>query len=454
MQKLTGCVLATALLCTVAVAQGTRTFPHQDTVNAYIEAFNSGEEARMSAFFADNVSATGLQQTPIAQRVQRYRGMHEQLKSLKLESVPDVQMTPNQQAVTTLMLAGSGEKVKVRFLFEPQPPNKLVAITITEDEAEHGGERPPAERLTAEQFKQRVASYLEDASKQDRFSGVIVVVRNGETLFQGAYGYADRQKKAANRLDTKFNVGSMNKAFTRMAIEQLVAAGKLSLDDTIGKWLPGYPNEEAREKVTVRQLLEMSSGIGDFFGERYREMPKAKLRNVADYVPLFADKPLLFPPGTQQRYSNGGYIVLGLIIEKASGQSYYDYVKQHICDPAGMNDTDFYFSDEAVPNRAEGYTKQTGSTDWTNNEFSRPARGSSAGGGYSTAADLLKFTQAIAAGKLPGEHGGMALAGGAPGVNAMLLWESGYTIVVLSNLDPPSAEQVANRVHEWISSLP
>ncbi|HTK95591.1 MAG TPA: serine hydrolase domain-containing protein, partial [Terriglobales bacterium] len=240
-----------------------------------------------------------------------------------------------------------------------------------------------------------------------------------------------------------------------MAIDQLVAAGKLSLDDKLGKFLPDYPNQEAREKVTVKQLVDMTSGIGDFFGERYMQTPKEKLRSLADYLPLFADKPLLFPPGTQERYSNGGYVVLGLIIEKVSGQSYYEYVKQHIFAPAGMSDSDSYFSDEKVANRAEGYSKRNGTPDWANNADSRPARGSSAGGGYSTAPDLLKLTQAMAAGRFPTYKDGLGVAGGAPGINAALLFnpQKGYAIIVLGNYDPPAAERVAQQIRAWMQSI-
>ena len=257
-----------------------------------------------------------------------------------------------------------------------------------------------------------------------------------------------------NNLETKFNLGSINKAFTRIAIEQLAHEGKLSLDDKLGKFLPDYPNREAAEKVTVHQLLTMTSGIGDFFGDRYMAADRSKIRSLADYLPLFADKPLLFPPGTQNRYSNGGYIVLGLIVEKLSGQSYYDYVKQHIYQPAGMKDSDWYALDEPTPNRAVGYTKE-GEGPRHSNHSTLPARGSSAGGGYSTAPDLLRFANALAAHKLGDSNAGLGIAGGSPGVNAALESnpQTGNTIIVLSNFDPPTADATARQIRAWIAGL-
>jgi CubicO group peptidase (beta-lactamase class C family) len=390
----------------------------------------------------------------MAQRLERFKTMRADLKSLKLLAVTDVEISAGRQSVGTQMQAGNGEKVTVTFLFDPQPPNKLVGIGIELGDPQ-GEPKIAATPMSEAEFKQKVAGYLEDASKRDEFSGVVMVARNGQPVFQQAYGYADRAQKVRNRVDTKFNLGSINKVFTKMAIEQLIAAGKLSLDDKLGKLLPEYPNQQAREQVTVQQLLEMTSGIGDFFGERYMQTPKEKLRTLADYLPLFADKPLLFAPGTQERYSNGGYVVLGLIVEKVSGESYYDYVKQHIFAPAEMSDTDWYFSEQQVPNRAEGYSKRNGTPDWANNADSRPARGSSAGGGYSTAPDLLKFTHAIADGKLQGRKDGMGVAGGAPGINAMLIWNPrlGYTIIVLSNFDPPTAERTAEQIRDWMQAV-
>jgi D-alanyl-D-alanine carboxypeptidase len=446
------------LLCAAAFAQADRDYPHKQTVEAYVAAFNSGDDAKMSAFFSANLADASLQQRPMPERLDRYHTMRGDLKSLTLLTVTDVEMSPAEQSVTTNMRAGNGDTLAVTFLFDPKPPNKLQGLRIEPAGGPDAASGPAQRNAPANEaaFKQQLAAYLDDASKRDEFSGVVMITRHGAPIFQHAYGFADKVAKTPNQLDTKFNLGSINKVFTRLSIEQLAAAGKLSMDDTIAKVLPDYPNKDVAQKVNVRQLLNMSSGIGDFFGERYQATPKEKLRKLADYLPLFADKPLLFEPGKGQAYSNGGYVVLGLIIEKLSGQSYYDYVKQHIFAPAGMTDTDSYLTDQQVANRAEGYTKKLGDgKDWINNRDSRPARGSSAGGGYATAGDLVKFTEALASGQLKSSMPGLGAAGGAPGINAAIEYDpaKGLAIVVLSNYDPPSAERVARQIREWIRGI-
>ncbi|RIK56132.1 hypothetical protein DCC62_30635, partial [candidate division KSB1 bacterium] len=245
-------------------------------------------------------------------------------------------------------------------------------------------------------------------------------------------------------------------------------------DDPIGKHLPDYPNQQAAEKVTILHLLNMSSGIGDIFNDKYANLPKDRLRTIKDYLPLFAGDPLAFEPGARRQYSNGGYLVLGAIIEAVSGEDYFDYVRAHIFKPAGMENTGSYEADAIVPNLATGYTLRAGGS----GERRKPARGSSAGGGYSTAEDLLKFTLALQNLKLlSGEYtkwllagmdsappaavqkstapitaGNLGIAGGAPGINAILDMDvaSGYTTIVLSNYDPPSAEKAGRQIRAWL----
>jgi D-alanyl-D-alanine carboxypeptidase len=219
--------------------------------------------------------------------------------------------------------------------------------------------------------------------------------------------------------------------------------------------LPDYPNAQAAEKVTIRHLLGMTSGIGDFFGSRYDATPKEKIRTLRDYLPLFADLPLEFEPGTNNKYSNGGYIVLGLIIEKASGVDYYAYVREHIFKPCGMADTDSFARDAGTPNLAKGYTNEgTPAKTRVLNHATLPGRGSSAGGGYSTAPDMLKYVLALRDKKilLPDVSSGLGIAGGAPGINSVLEWDprTGYTVIVLTNFDPPAAGSVAKRIASWL----
>ena len=313
------------------------------------------------------------------------------------------------------------------------------------------------------EFLSTLESYLNDLVSEDKFSGVVLVAKDDKPFFSKAYGMASIENKIPNNAETKFNLGSINKVFTRTVIGQLVQQGKISFDDKLGKFLPDYPNKEAAGNVTIRHLVTMKSGVGDFFGDKFMSMPKDKLRKNSDFIPLFSDKPLEFEPGTKAQYSNGGYILLGAIIEQVTGQSYYDYVRENIFKPAGMLDTDSFETDNLPVNTANGYTNRNPKKELQNNVNTRPYRGSSAGGGYSTAQDLLRFALYLKSGKLsvPDDDGqsrqeaGLGIAGGSDGINAVLLSnpQLGYTIIVLSNYDPPSAEKTGTQIRDWLKQI-
>jgi CubicO group peptidase (beta-lactamase class C family) len=270
---------------------------------------------------------------------------------------------------------------------------------------------------------------------------------------------ADREARRPNDLETAFNLGSINKVFTTIAIRQLAAAGKLDIDSTLARSWPDYPNPDVARRVTIRQLLQHRSGIG---GNIFGVPPggsRSDVRRLRDYLPLFVNEPLQFEPGSRSQYSNAGYIVLGMLIERLSGEDYYDYVRTHIYAPAGMTRTAHWAVDSLPANAALGYTTQTAdrttSSGLRRNSDLLPGRGSSAGGGYSTAHDLLRLLQALRAGRIPaGPPPGLGVAGGAPGINATVEGDlpGGYDLIVLANLDPPAAERIGQLVRGWLGA--
>ncbi len=428
---------------------------------AYFSAFNSGAEQEMKVFLQTHFAAAALNRAPIEERLARYRSFKAEAGSLQPEKLLGAQA--NQ--IVLLTRTGKGELLEITFEHEAQAPFKLLSIRIEQTEPA-GAEELSGPPLNEAEVLARLEDELAKRSQADLFSGVVLLARNGVPLFHKAYGLASLEYGVANRPDTRFNLGSINKEFTRIAIEQLAEKGLLSLEDRLGKFLPDYPNPEAARQVTVGQLLEMMSGIGDFFGKKYAATPKERIRTLADYLPLFASEPLRFEPGSSREYSNGGYVVLGLIIEKVSGQSYYDYVREHVYQPAGMGASAHLDADIPTAHVASGYTRNWDENEHPgearrNNMYTRPARGSSAGGGYSIAEDLLKFSLALRQGRLLGPaanarvSGPMAIAGGAPGINAVLETDPvpGYTIVVLSNYDPPAAIEVAKMIRHLLRRL-
>lgn len=342
-------------------------------------------------------------------------------------------------------------------------------------------------RITDSEIATQLESLIEKAAVEDSFSGAVLVAKDGKAIFERAVGFANKETKVRNKTSTRFNLGSINKSFTSVAIARLAQQGKLAYTDSIAKHLPDYPNKAVAEKVTIHQLLTHTSGLGDYLDRE----AIAHARTLPDLLPLFVNQPLSFEPGQKVQYSNSGYVVLGLIIEKLSGQSYYDYVKEHIFKPAGMTRTDSYERDQKVADLAVGYTSM-GSPGQQPSQQPGPRRantatlagkGSSAGGGYSTVEDMLKFANALSAHKLlrpefteivftgggpqrpagPGrsygfmqnQNNGIRIignGGGGPGVNAMfrIYFGRGYMVVVLSNYDPPSAERIAGKINEMV----
>jgi CubicO group peptidase (beta-lactamase class C family) len=451
-------------------------------VAAYLKAFNSGDAALMREFQNNNLTAATLQRRTEAERQKMYQEIYGNLGSLELKRIIEA----TNDAITVLFLTKTQMWATLSFEFEAQLPHKIAGMGFEVD----SNPPPAAESVSSKpttdtELISTASNYLDQQVQADEFSGVVLLAKNGKPIFHKAYGLANKTYNAPNQLDTKFNLGSINKIFTKIAIAQLAEQGKLTFDDPIGKHLPDYPNRDAAAKVTIQHLLNMSSGIGDFFNEKYENTPKNKIRGIKDYLPLFANDPLEFEPGTKRRYSNGGYIVLGAIIEALSGQDYYTHVREHIFKPAGMENSDSYELDALAPNIATGYTRRASADGREaavrrSNIYTAPARGSSAGGGYSNAEDLLKFTLALQNGKLLNSEysawifagrdaappsrtngkatstkitgGGLGIAGGAPGINAILEMDiaSGYTIIVLSNYDPPSAERVGRQIRSWL----
>jgi len=299
----------------------------------------------------------------------------------------------------------------------------------------------------------RLGATLDSLSRLDQFSGVVLLAKNGAPVFERAYGFADREAKRPNTVETAFNIGSINKQFTAIAVRQLAADGKLHLDSTLATYWPDYPNRDVARRVTIRQMMSHRSGIcGNIFGA-----PQGKTRHDVrhnnDYLQLFGERPLDFEPGSQQRYSNAGFVVLGMLVERLSGQDYYRYVREKIYNPAGMIRTGAWPVDSLPPNTAIGYSMEGGAI--ARNTATLPGRGSSAGGGYTTAQDLMRFVQALRDRKVPaGPPPGIGIAGGAPGLNATVEGDlpGGYDLIVLANLDPPAAERVGRIVRTWLGA--
>lgn len=346
------------------------------------------------------------------------------------------------------------------------------------------GSASPTPKLNDVQLVTAARSRIAAEATADRFSGAVLIAKDGKPMLAEAYGLADRAAGIRNTVETQFRIGSAGKLFTTIAILQLAQAGKLDLKATVGRYLTDYANRDIAAKATVGNLLSHTGGTGDFFGPEFIAH-RDQLRNPKDYIELFGSRPPMFEPGAKRDYSNYGFMILGRIVEVVSGLPYDRYVQSNIFAPAGMTASGFQPEGVRLKSRAIAYTDIHGQLKPVTAESLAEYRaihgdgymefrGGPAGGSYSTVGDLLRFETALAAGKLLNaeylheltagrvtmldgslagyDYGGrlpdgrrfIGHAGSAPGqcANFRSYLNNGYTIVILANRDPPGCFQL------------
>ena len=262
--------------------------------------------------------------------------------------------------------------------------------------------------LYAADIKKNLGNAFEAMCKQQQFSGAVLIAIDGKIIFKEACGLASREFNVANTVNTKFNLGSVGKLFTSVAIAQLVQEKKISLSTPVVKLIPDWlPKLKNSQLITVEELLLHDSGLGTYMDdERWKLGSDSGLYvNVNDYKPLIQADKLLFKPGENQSYSNNGYLLLGAIVEAVSHAAYSQYLENSVFRPAGMKNTNLWALDEVIPNRAVGYFEKChkGVCTLKNNNYEAPFIGSPAGGAYSTLDDLFQFSQYLHQSKVAGE---------------------------------------------------
>ncbi|MGW9128368.1 serine hydrolase domain-containing protein [Paenibacillus chitinolyticus] len=250
-------------------------------------------------------------------------------------------------------------------------------------------------------MKEIISESMQALKEATGFSGTALAGNKEEVLAAFSGGYANRSEGSLNRADTRFGIASGSKLFTAAAICQLVEKGQLSFDSKLRDCLPlEFKNFD--QEITIHHLLTHTSGIPDYFDEEtmdnfedlWTDYPMYRVRRPKDFLPLFAEKKMKHETGRVFHYNNGGYIVLGLVVEHVSGLAFSDYVEQFIFAKANMKDSG-YFEADALPERtAAGYIDHEDGS-WKTNVFSLPAKGGPDGGAYVTAPDMMKFWESL-----------------------------------------------------------
>jgi CubicO group peptidase (beta-lactamase class C family) len=311
---------------------------------------------------------------------------------------------------------------------------------------------------------------IDEAAKKDIFSGNVLVASEGKIIFERSTGLADIERNIPNLPETSFAIGSITKFFTKVMILQLVQEGKISLEDSLEKYFTGFETQIGK-KVRIKHLINHQSGFGQYFEVPGFEKEETKIEQAEQVLNFIRLEKLLFEPGTEVEYSNSGYFLLGLIIEKVTGTDYGTALKNRISDKLGLAHTGYDLVNKAADGKATGYlTNMPGPK---KDNLILHLIGGGDGGMYMTASDLWDCTNSLLTDNrlledasklilftLPNspvtyptwndflQKGRLMIAGGDPGLNAVLgiNQEKKYCLIVLSNYDQGSAEAVAVRL--------
>lgn len=500
---LAGAVTLALMLATVAPAQQQTTAPLTEVQTAavrrlkeMIEVMNTGDYATMRTYFETNsVNPPGLPPgaTTFAGHEPTFSfALIRHSTSLGLDLVRVITEAPRGAVVGIVRNRLTGDEQYIPVMVEPEAPHRITGLPVIAASvvASWNLQRAASAAVTEEERLQEIGAYLERMGNAGVFSGAVIIARGGQPILAQAHGYADREKRIPNTLDTPFLLGSINKLFTGLAIGRLVEQGKLSYEDPLAKFLPDFPDPESARKIRIKHLLSHTSGLGDYHGAKAYTEALDRLTTVEGLVDIFERKPPAFEPGTKWAYSNMGFVLLGRIIERVTGQDYYDYMQENVFAPAGATSVAFPLLPKdgiAVVPMAIPY-----GPDWdrenhrmyARNELGRMARrGNPTGHAIASALDLLKLSDAMYAGRIvkpetvrlhssakpelgattygygfiAGPYIGRPFVGHngrAPGTCTEFgeLRDTPYTVVVLSNLDlsPSPSDRICRQVTERI----
>ena len=451
--------------------------PAVQRANELIRLIESGKRSEMQKYMKENYAPEFLARVSIDAHSDFMLRQQDQMRGVEVLSIKETSATSVEARLKSKL---TSNEVVLIVGTEANAPNRINNLGQRRPRPEPGAQ--PTKKLTEAEMAKELDTFVQKLADADLFSGAVLVAKDGKTIYQKAVGIANKDFNAPNKIDTKFNLGSMNKMFTAVAIAQLVERGKLSFDDPLSKFLPDFPDKESAEKIKIKQILTHTAGLGGYFSQKFQEASRDRFRTVDDMMKLAKEEKILFEPGSRWQYSNTGFLVLGAVIEKVSGQSYYDFVRENIYKPAGMTNSDCYELDRVNTNLAVGYEKEytDNGIEFRNNIFMHVLRGGPQGGGYSTVEDLLKFDVALRSGKLVGKDYVKQLlsakpdlkspdygygfqidsinqiaghSGGFPGINSNLdmYLNNGFTAVVMSNYGR-GGELVDDKIQQLILS--
>jgi CubicO group peptidase (beta-lactamase class C family) len=395
-------VSAIALACVDRGSAAESALPRTEAgarLQAFLDAFGKADTAGVRAFVERDYADDYKSAVPIENRIQlfldaRARGALEATEVLADEGATlrvraRHALTREWRTIELTTDSGTGE---------PGAKARIKRVAVSFDWPRTVEEYLPK---SSPDVSQAVSRYVDALGKRQLFSGAVRIEHAGQAIVDQAWGYADRNAKATNNRNTKFNLGSASKMWTAAAIMKLINDGKLSLNSRLSEFDLGVPAPSNAKDITIAQLLSHTSGLGNYLGANYSAADKASLNTIDDFLRVAVPLETAFKPGSDYSYSNSGFLVLGKIIEKVSGKSYFDYVGNIVFAPAGMKDSGCLAVGDAA-NLAIGYdrTLTDAGPEFESNARFLPKRSVSAGGCYSTTADMMRFFDLLQSGTL------------------------------------------------------
>jgi len=441
-------------------------------IKSVIDIVNSGNVDRLKRFLNEEFAKEFREAVPLDDYISMALGFLWDTGGVDFYSVRTYMPDRSGTTVVIVKDRNLGGWWGISFRFGEAPKFLVAGLEMNPAGPPVGLSEPP---LSEKEAIDEIRALVSGLHKKDWLTGTVLIAKGPEVLLTDFGGEANKGDHALINIDTKFNLGSMNKMFTATAIARLVEAGKLSFDDPISKWIDEtWLPKTVTDKITIRHLMTHTSGLGSYFNKTYINSSRALFRKLDDYKPLIKDDRPAFTPGEKFQYSNTGLFLLGVVIEKVTGEDYFDYIRKTIYALAGMTNSDCYEMDYPVENLAIGYSLDWKSPyKWQNNLYKHVIKGGPAGGGFSTVKDLRKFALALLSGKFvskatlemmwtdfKGANYGYGFqvsqgpagkvvghSGGFEGINSQLdiYLDSGYIVAVMSNYDM-GASPLANRI--------
>ncbi|MFC2156451.1 serine hydrolase domain-containing protein [Acidobacteriota bacterium] len=483
-------ILALVLILPILQAQQPGEISYKDTsvspngkvgerIQTLIKTVNSNDPDKIKLFLGEACTERFRKMAPMDQHVQVFQGFRAETGGVDFHSIRTYVPAREDETIVILKDRNYGSWRAFSIQFDNSNDKLIGSLSFNIARTPSNVTEPP---LKEDQVIDEVREIVGRLSQNNTFSGTVLIAKKDKVLYSAAAGEASKRYHIPNNIDTKFNLGSMNKMFTSLSIMKLVEDGKLALDDTLDNyldesWLP----KDKTSKITIHHLLSHTSGLGSYFNRKYMESSRLLWEALDDYKPLVESERLAFTPGDRFRYSNTGMFLLGVVIEKVTGEDYFDYIRENIYSPAGMKNSDCYEMNRPVENLAIGYSPDPQNHwGWKNNIYDHVVKGGPAGGGFSTVKDLHLFAQAVLKekyvsrkslekmwtdqaqsnygygfgidegpqGKIVGHSGGFS------GINSNLdiFVDSGYIVAVMSNVDN-GASPLATKIKELIERI-